>query len=162
MNLTFSDLSKYSLFAKLLFLFQLLQIGVYSENQRSVKIKKGAIYIILSNLQNKDGQIMVALHNSADAFPTESEKAFRSIKVKTIKAVNKKIVFKDIPFGVYAISVFHDENSNNKLDFNFFPPSPSESTGASNDAKGFMGPPKYKDARFELKEKMKIIKIKMN
>ena len=49
--------------------------------------------------------------------------------------------------GVYAVSVFHDENGNGKLDTGFMG-IPSEGFGASNDAPEKFGPPKYADARF--------------
>ena len=44
----------------------------------------------------------------------------------------------------------HDENSNGKLDRNFVG-MPKEGVGASNDAKGSFGPPKFADARFSYK-----------
>jgi uncharacterized protein (DUF2141 family) len=44
----------------------------------------------------------------------------------------------------------HDENGDGKLERNFLGV-PKEGVGASNDARGRMGPPKWKDARFELK-----------
>jgi uncharacterized protein (DUF2141 family) len=55
--------------------------------------------------------------------------------------------FTDIAAGDYAVSVFHDENSNGKLDRNFIG-MPKEGVGASNDAKGHFGPPKFNDAQF--------------
>jgi hypothetical protein len=42
------------------------------------------------------------------------------------------------------------KNSNGKLDRNFMG-SPKEGVGASNDAKGSFGPPKFADARFTFK-----------
>jgi len=49
-----------------------------------------------------------------------------------------------------AVSVFHDENGNGKLDRNFIG-MPKEGVGASNDAVGTLGPPKFDDARFSYK-----------
>ena len=34
----------------------------------------------------------------------------------TIKDKKAKWVFKNIPFGEYAVKVYHDENKNNKLE----------------------------------------------
>ena len=59
------------------------------------------------------------------------------------------IIFENIPKGTYAVSIFHDENNNGKLDTNFFG-IPNEDYGCSNNAKGFMGPPKWQDAKFKL------------
>jgi uncharacterized protein (DUF2141 family) len=55
----------------------------------------------------------------------------------------------DLPYGEYAISVFHDRNANEKLDTGFFR-LPKEPIGTSNDAKVRFGPPKYDDAVFVL------------
>jgi uncharacterized protein (DUF2141 family) len=49
--------------------------------------------------------------------------------------------------GTYAIAVYHDENSNGKLDSNFIG-IPREGVGFSNNAKGHMGPPKFDAAAF--------------
>jgi len=59
-------------------------------------------------------------------------------------------MFADVAPGEYAVSVFHDENSNGKLDRNFMG-MPKEGVGASDDAVGHFGPPKYDDARFSYK-----------
>ena len=52
--------------------------------------------------------------------------------------------------------MFHDENANGKIDRNFVG-IPKEGYGTSNDAKGFMGPPKYEDAKFELTADKKLV-----
>lgn len=49
--------------------------------------------------------------------------------------------------STYALACFHEENKNGKLDTGLFG-IPSEGTVASNQAKGFMGPPSFKDAKF--------------
>jgi uncharacterized protein (DUF2141 family) len=81
------------------------------------------------------------------AFPRESQKA---IAHATSAISDKKAVceFPGIAVGRYAISAFHDENSNGKLDTNFIG-MPREGVGASNDAKGHMGPPKFPAAAFQ-------------
>ena len=50
-----------------------------------------------------------------------------------------KTIFKDVPSGEYAISIYHDINSNAKLDTNFLG-IPKEDYTCSNGAMGFMGP----------------------
>ena len=57
-------------------------------------------------------------------------------------------VFEDLPPGTYGISAFHDKNDNQKLDTNLIGV-PVEDYGASNNARGVFGPPKFDDARFE-------------
>ena len=96
---------------------------------------------------NNDGQMFIALYDSETQF---LEKAIKATKTKVS---NKAciVTFNEIPKGTYAVSIFHDENSNNKLDSNFLG-IPKEDYGCSNDAKGFMGPPKWNDAKFQLKD----------
>ena len=65
------------------------------------------------------------------------------------------VTFENIPSGIYAVSIFHDENDNGKMDTNFMG-IPKEDYGCSNDASGFMGPPKWSDAKFELKDNTSI------
>jgi uncharacterized protein (DUF2141 family) len=55
--------------------------------------------------------------------------------------------FREIAPGRYAVSVYHDENSNGKLDTNFLG-IPREGVGASNNARGHMGSPKFDAAAF--------------
>jgi len=55
--------------------------------------------------------------------------------------------FRGIPEGTYGLSAFHDKNGNGELDTNFLG-MPTEDYCASNDARGFMGPPSFEDAKF--------------
>jgi uncharacterized protein (DUF2141 family) len=106
----------------------------------------GSLTVTILNFRNNEGQISVALYNREEGFPKSPDKA---LKIVTAPISNKKsiVVFESLPPGEYAISVFHDENKNGKMDSNFFGV-PKEGVGASNDARGHMGPPQYKDAKF--------------
>ena len=103
------------------------------------------ITVFISGLDSNEGQVLIALHNEKAQF---LKTAFKNA---ITKITNKKVMytFKKIPVGEYAISVFHDKNSNNKMDVNFLG-IPKEAYGCSNNAKGFMEPPKYEDAKFQL------------
>jgi uncharacterized protein (DUF2141 family) len=59
------------------------------------------------------------------------------------------------------VSVVHDENFNGKLDTNFIG-MPREGVGASNDAKGHMGPPKFSAAAFQYAGGRLDLKIHVN
>jgi uncharacterized protein (DUF2141 family) len=63
--------------------------------------------------------------------------------------------------GTYAVSVFHDENSNGKLDTNLMG-IPREGVGASNGARGHFGPPKFDDAAFHFSGGQLDLKITVN
>ncbi len=108
--------------------------------------KKGnKITVTITGMESDKGAVFVALYNS------EKDFLKKGFKGDIVKVTNKKAtaIFKNIENGVYAISVFHDENDNKKLDTRIFG-IPKEPIGCSNGATGFMGPPKYKNAKFNV------------
>ncbi|WP_299764819.1 DUF2141 domain-containing protein [uncultured Dokdonia sp.] len=114
------------------------------------------IHVTITDIDNDEGMLYIGLYSSEDTFLSKLYKGTRS-EIKDGKVI---VRLKDIPEGTYAVTVFHDENSNQKLDTNFMG-IPKEDTGCSNNAKGFMSAPKWKDAKFELKGKMAILEINM-
>ncbi|WP_246284994.1 DUF2141 domain-containing protein [Winogradskyella wichelsiae] len=91
--------------------------------------------------------MFIALYNIETNF---LKKPYKN-SISSIENNSSTVVFNNIPQGTYAISVFHDENDNGIMDTNFMH-IPKEAYGCSNDAKGFMGPPKWEDAKFQIKE----------
>ena len=122
----------------------------------SFAVAQNKISVSISGLKNNNGYVMIGLYNKKDAFLNKTFKG-NSVVITDKKAT---LVFNDIPNGEYAVSFFHDANSNGKMDTNFVG-IPKESYGASNNAKGFFGPPKYDDAKF-LVATDKVITIKAN
>lgn len=110
----------------------------------------------LSGFKSNDGNVRVGLYNSDATFLKTTVKSL----VSEIRNGHAKVIFEGVPKGEYAVSVYHDENANAKLDTNFMG-IPTEDFASSNNAKGFMGPPKYADAKFDLQSDSKI-KIILN
>ncbi len=111
--------------------------------------------IEITGFNSDNGSAMVGLYNTKDTF---LKKSFKSVKT-VVKDKKTYAVFSNLTAGEYAVSMYHDENSNGKMDSNFMG-IPKESYGTSNGAKGFMGPPKHDDAKFTLSTNKKIaIKI---
>lgn len=123
-------------------------LGFYAEAQKSFTVT-----VKVEDTNSNDGKMFIALYNTESAFLDTLYKGTMS----EIEHKSCTVTFQHIPEGVYAVSIFHDENDNGKLDTNFFG-FPKEDYGCSNGATGFMGPPEWDDAKFELKEN-KIIKI---
>ncbi|TXD48811.1 DUF2141 domain-containing protein [Polaribacter sp. IC073] len=109
----------------------------------------------IAGLNSDKGTLMVAIYNKEESF---LKKQFKG-NVVAINNQKSIAVFKDLPKGEYAVSFVHDENDNKKMDTNLFG-IPKEDYGCSNNARGFMGPPKYNDAKFQLTgNKTIVIKI---
>ncbi len=104
------------------------------------------IHVEIDGLRNDKGQIMCALFSSAADFPKKGDNAIAHAK-SSISQGRAICEFSGVAPGRYAVSVFHDENSNGKMDTNFVG-IPREGVGASNNARGHLGPPKFDDAAF--------------
>lgn len=100
----------------------------------------------ISGLKSDRGQVGCLLFASADGFPTNPEKAVAKQFV-AIASKSATCSFDSVAPGSYAITAMHDENGNGRLDKNFIG-IPTEGYGASRDARGTMGPPKWEDAVF--------------
>jgi len=107
--------------------------------------------INITDLSSNRGNILLGVYNSKASF---LKKPFKGNTLK-IENNTATVNIKNLPMGEYAISYVHDENNNKKLDTNIIG-IPSEDYGCSNNARGFMGPPKYDDAKFMLSENMTI------
>lgn len=104
------------------------------------------------------GRVFLALSDRAKSFLKKGEGTRgTNATVKNGKAI---IYFKGLKKGDYAASVFHDANDNNIMDTKLFG-IPKEPYGFSNNAKGFMGPPSFEDAKFVLDDD-KTIFIEVN
>jgi uncharacterized protein (DUF2141 family) len=113
--------------------------------QNKPDIPTGILKVVVSGLENNEGDVKIGLYNSEESYNGKIEKfkgaILRIDDQKTIWIVN------DIPFGTYAIKVFHDEDSDDEIDTNFLG-IPTESYGFSNNTMGLFGPPDFDDAKF--------------
>jgi uncharacterized protein (DUF2141 family) len=115
-------------------------------HQSSPAPSEGIIQVEIDGLRSDKGEVRCALYKSAQGFPKDPNAAQASV-VSSASGKHGVCEFTAVKPGTYAISVYHDENSNGKLDTNFLG-IPKEGVGASNDAHGHMGPPKFSDAAF--------------
>ena len=115
----------------------------------------------VTGARNAKGKIRVALFHDGKGFPNDASQAVRTqgadIDPQTLSA---QVAFADLPAGVYAVSVFHDENMNEKLDKNFMGV-PKEGYGASNNPKKKMGPPNFDETKFQLRGADQSVEIKL-
>jgi uncharacterized protein (DUF2141 family) len=115
----------------------------------------------VTGARNAKGKIRVALFRDGKGFPNDASQAVHTqaadIDPQTLSA---QVVFAELPAGVYAVSVFHDENMNEKLDKNFMGV-PKEGYGASNNPKKKMGPPNFDETKFQLGGTEQSVEIKL-
>lgn len=104
------------------------------------------VEITITNFESNNGHALVGLY--------DSEQNFLNTRVKgaVVKIENKTATctFENLVDGVYAISAFHDEDDDGKLNM-FLGFYPTEDTATSNNAPAKFGPPVWEDAKFEVK-----------
>ena len=107
------------------------------------ELSAGEIRILVSNIEEKRGTIHYGLYNNPKLFPEESGKILGGFE-EVSKVIEDGLLIDDLEESNYAIAIFHDKNSNDKFD-TFFS-IPKEKFGFSNNARVFLGPPKFEDA----------------
>jgi uncharacterized protein (DUF2141 family) len=105
----------------------------------------GNLTIVVTGFENDDGEVLIAVSNSRENYESD-DSAFVGVKVK-IKNGKAEHIVEDLPFGEYAIKLYHDENMDGELNSNFLG-IPTEDYGFSNNARGTFGPADYDDAKF--------------
>lgn len=143
-----------ALFLTLFFAVTATSFGETSPQPQSAPDQTGSIRVHVVGLKKAEGLLRASLYNSKKGFPGEYENACANTG-KTITATKEDLVFENIPYGEYAVSVMHDENSNGKLDMKSFIifSIPKEGVGVSNNPKIGRGGPNYLDSVFSLNTK---------
>lgn len=113
---------------------------------------ENTLTVIVDGASTNEGQVILSIFDSEADF----------LKNPMLDAVQKvgddgKAHFSilGIRDGKYAISVVYDEDSNGELNSGFMG-IPTELFGFSNNARGFIGPPSFKKAMFEIQASMEL------
>lgn len=134
---------------KLFLVITFILSGIFSTNEQEEETFN--LTIEISGMKTDTGKVFIAIYDKKETFLKNGKGANATVKDK--KAI---AYFKNLKKGNYAVSLFHDENDNKIMDTKIFG-IPKEPYGFSNDATGFMGPPKFKDAKFTLDSNKTII-----
>lgn len=105
-----------------------------------------SLHVAVTGGEPSKGQMIIAL------FATKQDYMKNAIAEATVpvdETGSASHTFEGLVPGDLAISVIYDEDSDGKLDTGFMG-IPKEKFGFSNNAKGTMGPPSFKKARFDL------------
>lgn len=122
-------------------------------------LNTGTLVLELAPLEKLTGLVWLALYNSSDGFPDGADKVYRSACEK-VTAREMRIVIKDLPYGTYAVSAYHDINGNGKMDMGAF--GTLEPYGFSNNARAMFSAPPFSKAVFTHNSKETIIAIKLS
>ncbi|MFD2551694.1 DUF2141 domain-containing protein [Bizionia sediminis] len=105
--------------------------------------------LTVNNIKPIQGHIVIAVFNTETNFLKEEGR----IKKYTMPVTKntQELVITDLPYGEFAISIYHDENSDGEFNRNYLG-IPKEPYGFSNNVKPRFSAPKYKDCKFLFNE----------
>jgi len=129
---------------KLSLLFFLLPLFTVSQFNLSVTVE---------NVASNDGKVSVAVYENAENF-LKFDRVFKADSAPSQKG-STEVVIKDLPVGLYAVAVFHDENDNDELATNMFG-IPKEPLGFSRGKMKIFGPPSFEECAFEFSSNQSI------
>ena len=109
--------------------------------------EKVDLKIVITNIKTQKGSIEIGIFNKSNGFLKKGQ----AYKTDQKWVSNDTVVFilKDLPKGDYAISLFHDVNSNRKCDLNFIG-IPLEPYGFSKNVRPKLAKPSFEDCKLLL------------
>ncbi len=124
---------------------------------KTVDFKKhtGTLHVRIEGLRNNSGTLRIAYANSEERYV---KKDFNNAIVILPNENQAEWTLYNLPFGDYVFGLHHDKNGDDK--FNNFLGIPTESFGFSNNARGFLGFPKYRKAVIKFETNKQVINIK--
>lgn len=105
--------------------------------------------INVQNIKSFEGEIIIGIFNTEEKFLKDGA-AIKNYSI-AIDSTTQTIVINDLPKGEYAVSLYHDENSDKECNLNFLG-IPKEAYGFSNNIKPKLSAPSFKDCKFMLVE----------
>lgn len=107
------------------------------------------VSVAVSELASDTGALVVQVYDSKDTWLSDDTVLSKRHTLSEGDAGQTIVIPIELKPGRYALSVYHDENNNEKLDANFIG-IPKEPVGLSNDHRPKFGPPNYKKAEIEI------------
>lgn len=144
------------LLVQLIMLVFLSVLPAPAQDYAAGSMQHGTITVVVTGFENDQGVVKFSMCQSEDEYQNKLPPFCTA--TKELKNRTAEWTLKNIPYGIYSIKVFHDENANGKLDTNVLG-MPIERYGFSNQARGQFGPPPFPKAAFTLNAPHKEITI---
>lgn len=135
------------------FLILLLSIACSTMAQRQTTLK-------ITGIPAVKGQLMIGIYDNAASFPDQSKTKKELVIPVTAKTMEIDLTKILAVREKVAIAVYHDANSNKKLDKNFLGV-PTEHYGFSNDARGVFGPPSFDETAIKVSNGRQLLSIQL-
>ena len=139
----------YLLVSYMLFGCFIVSIAQKDTDSTSFQINEMAtLEVKITGVRKAEGNMLVCLQRNSEKFLDDCQ---ASASKAVVDLEDMAIQLRGLEPGIYAVSVFHDKNENDKLDENFLG-IPKEDFGFSNNPKLGFGAPSFEACSFELRE----------
>lgn len=108
------------------------------------------LHLEVENIRSAEGAVYVALYDREEAF-VKSLKPYLVKVYKVPEDLQLQVQMDSIPYGRYAMAIYHDENNNGDLDKNLLG-IPKEPYGFSNNPRAKWSAPTYEETAFQIAE----------
>ena len=111
------------------------------------------IKLQVTNIENPKGVMVIRVFNNPSSFP----RGANPYKIYKVKVTSKTFItnLKGLEKNTYAISIYHDVNSDNTCNLNFFG-MPIERFGFSKNFKPKLSAPSFNDCSIDVKQDISI------
>jgi uncharacterized protein (DUF2141 family) len=125
--------------------------AVLTANDAKSEGQSGNVVVHISGFGSDRGVARFMIFNDESEYLKDKFNGLTAFKIGTasIKNTEANYVFRDLPYGEYAIKIFHDPDKTGLLARNKLGGAKSE-YGFSNNARGRFGPPSFENAKFAL------------
>lgn len=108
---------------------------------------QGEVVIRFENLQEAEGELEVAVFDRQKGF-LKNRNAVQVQRIR-VEHPNVFVTFSDLPYGNYAVSVYHDRDNDGKMKKNWLG-IPKEPVGVTRWRKKKLRKPKFREVAFRL------------
>ncbi len=107
---------------------------------------QGQLTLSITGFRNDLGEALIYFYEKSDGFPETVVAGLKHFQ-RPISQGEAELILEHFPYGLYAVSVLHDENRNGEMDRSSLG-FPQEGFGFSRNPKLHYGPPDFQKVRF--------------
>ncbi|MCB9284827.1 MAG: DUF2141 domain-containing protein [Lewinellaceae bacterium] len=120
--------------------------------------EKGTLQLEIANIRDTRGMIRVGLFHREEHFP-DPDKVYWGKGVPPQKGT-VRMEIPGLPYGDYALAIYHDLNNNGRLDKNIWG-IPTEPYGFSGNVKAKWSSPSFREAAFPFSSDAQMLQISL-
>jgi uncharacterized protein (DUF2141 family) len=115
-----------------------------------IPMDRGQMQLSIENIKTQRGSVLIAVFDNQADFENEDEPVYGEVISKPSPGA-LEIKLPDLPYGTYAVAVYHDINDNRKLDRTRLG-IPKEPYAFSNNPKAKWSPATFEDSKVKLNQ----------